>query len=134
MTDAKLSADLKRKRDQWRQQWPEPEWTYTDPAAKSFHIQLWEDHHPNLAKADNAVLDGIRTVASLLDNDQLRISTTCTELIRELPGYRWDDKAANRGVEAPVKDIDDAVDALRYSIFSSRWEWARLLDRVLETT
>ena len=31
LTDAKLSADLKRKRDQWRQQWPEPERTYTVP-------------------------------------------------------------------------------------------------------
>lgn len=134
LTDAKLSKDLATKRLEWRTKWPEPEWTYTDPAAKSFHVQLWEDRHPSLAKADNAVLDGIRTVASLLDNDQLRISKTCTELIRELPGYRWDDKAASRGVEAPVKDIDDAVDSMRYSIFSSRWEWARLLDRVLETT
>lgn len=133
LTDAKLSADLATKRLEWRTKWPEPEWTYTDPAAKSFHVQLWEDHHPSLAKADNAVLDGIRTVASLLDNDQLRISKTCTELIRELPGYRWDDKAASRGVEAPVKDIDDAVDSMRYAVFSSRWEWARLLDRVLET-
>ncbi|SDR76782.1 PBSX family phage terminase large subunit [Corynebacterium timonense] len=131
-TDAKLSADLKRKRDEWREKWPEPEWTYTDPAAKSFSIQLWEDNHPDLAKADNAVLDGIRTVASLLDNDQLLVSKDCTELIRELPGYRWDEKAANRGVEAPVKELDDAVDSLRYAVFSSRWEWAHLLDRVLE--
>ena len=121
-----------RKKAEWREKWPEPEWTYTDPAAKSFHVQLWEDGHPDLAKADNAVLDGIRTVASLLDNDQLLVSRTCTELIRELPGYRWDDKAASRGVEAPVKENDDYSDALRYSAFSSRWEWARLLDRTLE--
>ncbi|AWB84786.1 PBSX family phage terminase large subunit [Corynebacterium liangguodongii] len=131
-TDAKLSADLTRKRDEWRKKWPEPEWTYVDPAAKSFYTQLWEDNHPDLAKADNAVLDGIRTVASLLDNGDLLVSKTCTNLIRELPGYRWDDKKAQRGVEAPVKEQDDHVDALRYSVYSSRWEWARLLNRELE--
>lgn len=134
LTDAKLSASLAEKRDEWRTKWPEPEWTYVDPAAKSFYMQLWEDHHPDLAKADNAVLDGIRTVASLLDNDQLLVSTTCTQLIRELPGYRWDEKAAQRGTEAPVKEHDDYADSLRYAVFSSRWEWARYLDRVLETT
>ena len=71
-------------------------------------MQLYEDGHPDLAKASNDVLDGIRTVASLLDNGQLFISSTCTKLIEELPGYRWDDKASDRGVDKPIKENDDA--------------------------
>lgn len=133
MTDAALSRDLLTKRNEWADKGWVPEWTYVDPAAASFSLQLWEDQHPDLAKANNDVLDGIRTVASLLDNDQLKVSSTCTKLIEEMPGYRWDDKAATRGIDQPVKDIDDAVDGLRYSVFSSRWEWSHSLTTLLET-
>ena len=129
MTDGRLSTDLWEKRREWETKGWIPEWTYVDPAAASFRMQLFEDNHPDVMAANNDVLDGIRTVASLLDNEQLWVSTTCTELIKELPGYRWDDKAANKGVEKPVKEGDDAVDSLRYAIYSSRWEWAPSLER-----
>lgn len=124
-TDAKLSADLWEKKRQWEHKGWTPEWTYVDPAAASFSLQLHEDHHPRLDTADNAVIDGIRTVASLLNNQDLRISSTCTELIQELPGYRWDDKASEKGDEKPIKELDDAVDSLRYAVYSSRWVWSR---------
>ena len=129
MTDGRLSTDLWEKRREWETKGWIPEWTYVDPAAASFRMQLFEDNHPDVMAANNDVLDGIRTVASLLDNGQLWVSTTCTELIKELPGYRWDDKAANNGVEKPVKEGDDAVDSLRYAVYSSRWEWAPSLER-----
>lgn len=131
-TDANLSTDLWDKRREWEAKGWVPEWVYVDPAAASFSMQLFEDGHPNVTKADNAVLDGIRTVASLLNNCDLRISSTCTELIHELPGYRWDDKAKERGIEKPIKENDDAADALRYSVFSSRWVWAPYLNRDLQ--
>lgn len=131
-TDANLSADLWEKRQEWEEKGWVPEWTYVDPAAASFSMQLFEDGHPNVTKADNKVLDGIRTVASLLNNCDLRVSSTCTELIREMPGYRWDDKAKERGVEKPIKENDDACDSARYSVFSSRWVWAPYLNRQLQ--
>ncbi len=124
-TDGALSADLTR----WLADKPEPEWVYVDPAAASFRLQLFEDGYRKLRPADNAVTDGIRTVATLLNNQGLRISSTCTELIREIPGYRWDDKASEKGMEQPIKENDDAVDALRYTVMSSRWAWSRLIDR-----
>lgn len=87
-------------------------------------------NNPDLAKASNDVLDGIRTVASLLDNGQLFISSTCTKLIEELPGYRWDDKASDRGVDKPIKDNDDAADSLRYAIYSTRHQWSPYVQTV----
>ena len=124
-TDANLSADLTR----WIAGKPDPEWMYVDPAAASFKMQLFEDGHRRMRDADNKVIDGIRTVASLLNNGNLRISSTCTGLIDELPGYRWDDAASEKGVEKPIKENDDYTDALRYAVASSRWQWSRMIDR-----
>lgn len=129
MTDAKLSADLWDKRREWEARGWSPEFTYVDPAAASFKMQLFEDGHPDVTRADNKVIDGIRTMASLLDNGQLLISKTCTELIKELPGYRWDDKASTKGEEKPIKELDDAADSARYSVFSSRWQWNDIISR-----
>ena len=129
-TDAALSKALWEKRAEWEQRGWVPEWTFVDPAAASFSLQLYEDGHPDLAKASNDVLDGIRTVASLLDNGQLFISSTCTKLIEEFPGYRWDDKASDRGVDKPIKENDDAIDSCRYSIFSTRHLWSPYVQSV----
>lgn len=123
----KTDADLSHSMRQWLEGTHEPEWTYLDPAAASFRMQLWEDGHPRLDKADNAVIDGIQTVSSLLDNGQLLVSSACTTLIDEFPAYRWDDKAAARGVDKPIKENDHALDALRYAVYTSRWQWGRLL-------
>ena len=129
-TDATLSKALWEKRAEWEQRGWVPEWTFVDPAAASFSLQLYEDGHPDLAKASNDVLDGIRTVASLLDNGHLFISSTCTKLIEELPGYRWDDKASDRGVDKPIKENDDGCDSLRYAIFSTRHQWSPYVQSV----
>ncbi|WP_231839057.1 PBSX family phage terminase large subunit [Corynebacterium glutamicum] len=128
-TDGSLSADLMRKRSEWAEKGWSPEWTYHDPAAASFGLQLFEDGHPNVDKADNAVIDGIRTVASLLQSGDLLISSVCTNLINEIPGYVWDDKASEKGIEQPVKKDDDFCDSLRYVVTSSRWQWARYISR-----
>ena len=48
-----------------------PEWTVVDPSAASFVVQLYKDGlTPTLA--NNAVLDGIRQVSSLIAADRLR--------------------------------------------------------------
>ena len=67
-----------------------------------------------VTKADNSVLDGIRTVASMLGAKKLKISTECSNLIDEMHGYMWDSKAQAIGVDKPIKQNDHACDALRY--------------------
>jgi len=67
--------------------------------------------------ADNSVLEGIHTISTMLNRRKLRISKTgCPRLCKKLPQYAWDDKAAKRGEEQPLKTNDDEVDALRYGL------------------
>lgn len=100
-----------------------PEWTVVDPSAASFIEQLFRDNTPSVTPADNSVLDGIRTVGSLLAADRLRIHRACTGLLGELPGYAWDEKAAKRGEDKPVKTDDHGPDALRYGVRTTEALW-----------
>jgi PBSX family phage terminase large subunit len=103
-----------------------PEYTIVDPSAASFRVQLYRDG-VTARLGDNAVLDGIRTVSSLLALDALRVHTSCVELAREMPGYSWDDKASERGEDAPLKVDDHGPDMLRYGVHTTRSLWRPLL-------
>lgn len=43
--------------------------------------------------------------------------------ITEIPGYSWDDKAARRGEDKPIKVADHSLDASGYAIRSSAGLW-----------
>ncbi|MFI1018012.1 hypothetical protein [Streptomyces sp. NPDC020965] len=73
------------------------------------------------------MIDGIRSVASVLDAGLLLIHESCEGLLAELPEYVWSDEAAARGEDRPVKVNDHSVDALRYVIHSTAHEWRGLL-------
>jgi PBSX family phage terminase large subunit len=99
-----------------------PQWVVVDPSAASFYQQLHRDKlTPTLG--NNSVLDGIRTVSSLLAQDKLFIHRSCRNLLNELPGYSWDDSKAAKGEDAPVKVDDHAVDAMRYAIHTTESNW-----------
>ncbi|MGH3926928.1 MAG: Hint domain-containing protein, partial [Pseudonocardiaceae bacterium] len=103
LTDADYSRELRR--------WigtDRPHWVAVDPSAASFKVQLYHDQMPNVVDADNAVADGIRLVSSLLATDQLVIHESCRGLLDEIPSYSWDEKAAERGEDRPVKVGDDS--------------------------
>lgn len=77
-----------------------------------------------ITDADNSVTEGIHTVATLLNRRKLRISKTgCPELCKRLPNYAWDEKAAKRGVEQPLKVEDDDCDSLRYGVHGKIPQW-----------
>ncbi|WP_286160454.1 PBSX family phage terminase large subunit [Streptomyces yunnanensis] len=124
MTDAQYSAAIRR----WlAEQQVEPEWTFIDPSAASFSTQLWTDGHPGIARARNDVLDGIRSVSTALDSGLLRVHSSCSGLLSELPGYAWDPAASDRGEDRPIKRDDRSCDALRYAVHSTAHEWRHLL-------
>lgn len=104
-----------------------PEWVVVDPSAASFRVQLHRDGIAS-AKADNNVVDSIRTAASLFARDLLVINDRCTALLAEIPGYRWDAKATLAGRDEPVKANDHSIDAgLRYAIHTTRSVWWPIL-------
>lgn len=103
-----------------------PQFVTVDPSAASFNAQLRRDKLTP-TPANNAVLDGIRTVASLLAQNKLLVHSSCRELITEIPSYSWDDQAALKGEDKPVKVADHGCDALRYALFTTRALWQRPL-------
>ena len=108
-----------------------PDFTVVDPSAASFIEQLMADKVPGLTPAENEVLEGIRTVSSLLATDRLRVHESCTPLIGEMPSYSWDDKATEKGEDKPLKVADHAVDALRYGIHTTRALWRPHIGRLI---
>ncbi|MFI0906777.1 PBSX family phage terminase large subunit [Streptomyces sioyaensis] len=124
LTDAQYSARIRAWLDE---QGIVPEWTFVDPSAASFITQLWADGHPGIARANNDVLDGIRSTATALDSGLLRIHRGCTGLLDELPAYSWDPAASERGEDKPLKRDDHSCDALRYAVHSAGHEWRHLL-------
>jgi PBSX family phage terminase large subunit len=100
-----------------------PERVVVDPSATGFRVQLHQDGLPSMV-ADNAVLPGIRTLSSLFALDLLDVHESCKDLLLEIPGYCWDDKAAERdGTDQPIKLADHGVDAMRYATHSTRSMW-----------
>lgn len=94
-----------------------PERVIVDPAAASFIAELKKRGY-NVKKAKNDVLDGIRFVASLLNQDQIVFLRCCENTIKEFASYIWDEKAADRGEDKPVKIRDHAMDAVRYMCYT----------------
>ncbi|MFJ7070175.1 PBSX family phage terminase large subunit [Streptomyces sp. NPDC101115] len=134
-TDAQYSADVRqwlatvrRPGEQGQARGVTPRWIFVDPSAASFMNQLWTEKVPNVAPAINDVLDGIRSVGVALGSGLLRIHRSCTGLLGELPGYAWDEKAAERGEDKPLKTDDHSADALRYALHSTAHEWRGLID------
>lgn len=119
LTDEQYSAKLRAWLDE---QQVRPQWTIVDPSAASFITQLWADGL-SPAQGDNAVLDGIRVVASLLGRDRLRVHRRCTGWINEIPGYSWDPDKAAKGEDAPIKADDHSLDAGRYVIRTTETAW-----------
>jgi len=90
-----------------------------DPSAASFIAQLKKDGFM-VIPADNAVLDGIRWVATLLEKELLLVCSKCTNTIKEMSAYIWDEKAQKVGEDKPVKAHDHAMDSLRYGCLKQK--------------
>ena len=84
-------------------------------AAASFIAELRKRGYKVL-KAKNDVEDGIRMVGTMLNQDKIKFSSACVNTQKEFASYVWDEKAAQRGEDKPVKQKDHAMDALRYFV------------------
>lgn len=89
---------------------------FIDPSAKAFIIELKRRGLDHIKAAVNDVLDGIQTVSNRFQNNELYICSDNTNSLKELVSYVWDEKAALRGEDKPVKQNDHTCDARRYGI------------------
>lgn len=118
-TDAQYADDMETFMGPEDQDWCE---IVIDPSAASFITEL-RTRGFYVTTADNEVLDGIRVVGSLLARRMIRINRKCKGLTGEMQSYVWDDKAAERGEEKPVKQKDHGPDALRYFCYTKLPKW-----------
>lgn len=119
-------------RAQLPKQWRDFEFIHADSAAKAFRDQFM-DEGIYTAPAWKNVQGGLQLVHSLFSADRLRIVDTCEHLIGEIPNYVWDPAKIERGLDEPVKDKDDACDALRYAVYSTRSQWQGMVPLVFPT-
>lgn len=135
-TDAELSAGLRSWLSE-RHLPPHPndrfdmeqtcDMVFLDPSASSLAVALSQMGVTNYA-ADNEVIYGIRTMASLLSRGRLKISDRCRRLLSEIPGYSWDPAQIEKGKDVPIKANDHATDALRYALVSTERRWRHTID------
>ncbi len=92
---------------------------YLDPSAAAFQLEL-QRRGMHVVHANNDVENGIQTMTSEMKKGNLYVCNECVNTIREIEGYVWDSKAADRGEDSPLKKDDHAVDALRYCIASHK--------------
>ena len=99
--------------------------TFLDPSALGFKTELKKFKiYPK--PADNEVLAGIMKTAAIIAENRLFIHASCKNTLKEFSSYIWDEKAATRGEDKPLKQNDHAMDALRYTLFSLEGKGAGL--------
>lgn len=95
-----------------------PRYIIVDPSAASFKATL-KKRGFRVKDADNDVADGIRAVSTMIAKRKIRVHRrNCPNLIKERSSYSWDEKAAARGVEQPIKQNDHCMDDLRYFVYT----------------
>jgi phage terminase large subunit len=68
----------------------------------------------NVKPAEKAVYEGIQIIKSR----QLFVTARSTNIIKEIKSYKWKIDKDGRVLDEPVKFNDDAMDAMRYGVFS----------------
>ena len=102
-----------------QREWPG---VIVDPSAASFKVELLS-RGVFVMDANNEVADGIRRLAAMLGNKKFRIHERCIGIRGDLETYAWDEKAAARGEEKPIKDHDHGCDVCRYAIQTKISDW-----------
>lgn len=96
---------------------------YADPS-EPMNINKLQGMGINVVKASNQVMPGINFVYSMFEvqkdnKPRIFISNKCSNLIDEINIYRYaDEKEGKEAKEAPIKENDHALDALRYALYS----------------
>jgi PBSX family phage terminase large subunit len=108
-TDAQIAdyvAALK-----WNECYPDPESAGGREELKRRGINVRE-----VLKGKDSITSGIDVVRELLKSNRLYIHESCANLIWEFETYSYGDPTNQKRDEIPVKENDDALDALRYAL------------------
>lgn len=90
-----------------------PRWVIIDPSAAALKAELRKRGY-HTRDANNNVLDGISDVCTLLGANRIAVSRECGHCTEEFGSYMWDSKAADAGIDQPIKENDHCMDDFRY--------------------
>jgi phage terminase large subunit len=85
-----------------------------DPSAASF-IEALKRRGVAVIPAKNAVVDGIRFTAGLINTERILFRPCCTNTIQEFSVYSWNPDTEEDTV---IKENDHAMDAMRYFCYT----------------
>lgn len=86
-----------------------------DPSASALKVEIFQNKL-KARDANNEVINGIANTGKLLEDKKILICDRCEHTIDEFSLYMWDEVAANRGEDVPIKENDHCMDALRYFV------------------
>lgn len=92
---------------------------YVDPSAAALKVDL-KKQGLHVIDANNDVEQGIITMTGEMKSGRIVICKQCKNTIREIEGYVWDEKAALKGEDKPLKVNDHAIDCLRYALHTHK--------------
>jgi PBSX family phage terminase large subunit len=92
-----------------------PKRTIIDPSAAALIVELRKRGH-HTQNAVNDVGPGIADVCTMLYKRGIAFSSRCVNTLKEFGLYSWDKKAADNGEDAPIKQNDHCMDAIRYFV------------------
>jgi len=91
---------------------------YIDSAAQQMRFDLAQEYDISTINATKSVLDGIASVATIIDNDRLIVDQRCKDTLMSLDMYQWNPNV-NLITEKPVHNIaSHMADALRYALYT----------------
>ena len=102
---------------------------WVDPATPNTFKSKLRRSHFVVRNADNDVLPGLTTTASMLKRQNMVVSDNCPVLQEEMMNYLWDDRS---DIDKPIKENDHGCDALRYYCHSTGKFSKSLLNRPLK--
>ena len=91
-------------------------WFYADGARPEYVAAFNQAGLPTTI-GNKEVVPGINEVRLRFKTGNIKVSKNCTQLLEELEMYAYPENAPN---EDPIKQHDDALDALRYAIYTYR--------------
>lgn len=112
-TTAQQAATIQTKIDEWG-----IEIIYIDSANQQQRFDFASSYGIPTDNANKNKLEGIGYVASLIENNKVKILRTCTNALYAVDQYKWD---ANQNLlkEKPVHDeASHMADAIRYGLYS----------------
>lgn len=103
-------------------------YVFLDPSAKGLAEEVRRatrnlEYSVLIRDAENDVALGISRVQKALVFDILKVSPYQENAIREFGIYEYDKKSIEKGKEAPIKEDDHCMDAIRYAVMGA---WNRI--------